>query len=165
MCVRGKKYPDDVREQAFAMYAVCGSYAETAKKLGVAESTVKTWVKNKKPDGFDELRRKNKRSFVERAGAIIDKGMDLLDRRISTALDFENELAELLSELSTDDEIPPAQKKAIAQKLSALQIQSIRDLTTAIGTLYDKRALAQGESTENTVVEIRLPEGADDYAG
>lgn len=41
----------------------------------------------------------------------------------------------------------------------------VNQLTTAIGTLYDKRALALGDSTENTVVEIKLPEAADEYAG
>ncbi len=41
----------------------------------------------------------------------------------------------------------------------------VNQLTTAIGTLYDKRALALGESTDNTVVEIKLPEAADGYAG
>lgn len=163
--MRGKNHSEAIKEEAYALYSVCGSFAETAKKLGLPETTVRTWIRKKPHDELDSMRTQVKKAFVERAGEIIDKGMDLLDRRISTALDFENELAELLSELSTDDEMPAAQKKAIAQKLSALQIQSIRDLTTAIGTLYDKRALAQGESTENTVVEIRLPEGADDYAG
>lgn len=41
----------------------------------------------------------------------------------------------------------------------------INHLTTAIGTLYDKRALAQGENTGKIEVEIKLPEGIDEYAG
>ena len=41
----------------------------------------------------------------------------------------------------------------------------VNHLTTVIGTLYDKRALARGESTENTSVTFKLPEGIDDYAG
>lgn len=40
----------------------------------------------------------------------------------------------------------------------------INHLTTAIGTLYDKRALAQGSATENVEVKIVLPEGAEEYA-
>ena len=40
----------------------------------------------------------------------------------------------------------------------------VNQLTTAIGTLYDKRALAKGESTNNTKVVIQLPEGVDEYA-
>ena len=41
----------------------------------------------------------------------------------------------------------------------------VNHLTTVIGTMYDKRALATGESTENTTVEVKLPPGFDDYAG
>jgi methylthioribose-1-phosphate isomerase len=40
----------------------------------------------------------------------------------------------------------------------------VNQLTTAIGTLYDKRALAKGESTNNTKIVIELPEGVDEYA-
>lgn len=37
-------------------------------------------------------------------------------------------------------------------------------LTTVIGTLYDKRALDQGKTTNNLAIEIKLPEGAEEYA-
>ena len=38
----------------------------------------------------------------------------------------------------------------------------VNQLTTVIGTLYDKRALAQDESTEN--ITFKLPDGVKDYA-
>lgn len=41
----------------------------------------------------------------------------------------------------------------------------VNHLTTVIGTLYDKKALADGAATENVAVEIKLPPGADEYAG
>lgn len=37
-------------------------------------------------------------------------------------------------------------------------------LTIALGTLYDKRALAKGESTENTKITFELPPEVDKYA-
>lgn len=37
-------------------------------------------------------------------------------------------------------------------------------LTTALGTVYDKRALAKGESTENTKITFDLPPEVDKYA-
>lgn len=40
----------------------------------------------------------------------------------------------------------------------------VNQLTTAIGTLYDKRALAKGESTENTKITFALPSGIEEYA-
>lgn len=41
----------------------------------------------------------------------------------------------------------------------------VNHLTTVIGTLYDKKALADGGATENLVVEVKLPQGAEEYAG
>ena len=40
----------------------------------------------------------------------------------------------------------------------------VNHLTTVIGTLYDKRALAEGSATDNVAVHIKLPEGIDEYA-
>lgn len=37
-------------------------------------------------------------------------------------------------------------------------------LTTVIGTMFDKRALALGESTDNTKITFELPPGVDEYA-
>lgn len=41
----------------------------------------------------------------------------------------------------------------------------VNHLTTVIGTLYDKRALADGNATERVSVDIKLPDEADEYAG
>ena len=41
----------------------------------------------------------------------------------------------------------------------------INHLTTVIGTLYDKKALCDGNATGKISVEVKLPEGIDDYAG
>ena len=40
----------------------------------------------------------------------------------------------------------------------------LNHLTTAIGTLYDKRALSKGESTENTKITFDLPPEVNKYA-
>lgn len=41
----------------------------------------------------------------------------------------------------------------------------INHLTTVIGTLFDKRALADGNATERVAVEVKLPDEVDEYAG
>ena len=51
-----------------------------------------------------------------------------------------------------------------AKKLSRLKLEDIKALTTAIGTLYDKKALTDGKATSNTEIMFRLPEGFDEYA-
>ena len=40
----------------------------------------------------------------------------------------------------------------------------VNHLTTVIGTMYDKRALARGESTENTQVTFKIPEEMKEFA-
>lgn len=129
--MRGKKYSDDVKEKAYALYAVNGSYTETSKVLGIPYNTISGWIKNKPPDKFDKLRDEKKRDFIEQASEIIDIALDKLKKELE---DGENDIP-------------------------------INHLTTAIGTLYDKRALARGENTDNMSVSIKLPEGADEYAG
>ena len=41
----------------------------------------------------------------------------------------------------------------------------VNHLTTVIGTLYDKIALSEGTATDNVTVQIKLPEGMEEYAG
>lgn len=115
--MRGKKYSDDIKEKAYALYATNGSFAETGKELGVPANTVSTWIKNKPPDEFDELRAEKKRGFIEKADEIIDIALEKLKER-----------------LLSDDELP------------------VNHLTTVIGTMYDKKALASGSPTERTEI-------------
>ena len=155
---RGKKYSDEIKEQAFLLYATCGSYAETARQLGLAKSTVKGWVDKKEPDALEQARTEKKMEFVDKASEIIDKGLRLLDRRINTALEHEDELDKLIDEIFTSDkeEISQEEKKMLASKIRAMQLQKMGDITTAIGTLYDKRALAKGETTQNESINVNI---------
>ena len=165
--MRGKKYSDEIKEQAYALYAVSGNIAEVSKAIGVPANTISTWIKNKPPDKFDELRDEKKRDFIKQASEIIDKGMILLDQRFERALEHEHELDLIIDQVFTadKDEISQKEKERLVQKIRALQLYDVKAITTAIGTLYDKRALAKGESTDNMSVQIKLPEGADEYAG
>lgn len=119
---RGKKYSDDLKEQAFLLYATCGNYNEVSRQLGVPITTIKHWIDNKKPDELDELRNKKKAEFIEKAGEVIDIALE-----------------RLLKDLRSDETSIP-----------------VNHLTTVIGTMYDKRALAKGDSTENTNSEINV---------
>lgn len=154
----GKKYSDEIKEQAFLLYATCGSYAETARQLGLAKSTVKGWIDKKEPDALEQARTEKRMEFVDKASAIIDKGLKLLDRRINTALEHEDELDALIDEIFSSDkeEISPEEKKMLVSKIRSLQVQKLGEITTAIGTLYDKRALARGESTENGLIDVNI---------
>lgn len=130
--MRGKKTtPEDVYK-IMASWAVTENYSETAKALGMAQSTVEKIVKeNKDKDEFVKVCAEKKNEFSEKASRIIDKALKRLEKEIDNA----------------DRDIP------------------INHLTTVIGTLYDKKALCDGDATGKITVDIKLPEGIDDYAG
>ena len=101
---------------------------------------------------------KKKQEFSDKASAIIDKQLELLRRRVDTALEHQEELEELIYEVWSADkeDIKEAQKKSIATRISKLQLNSLSEITTSMGTLYDKMRLDKGESTDNTEQTIKI---------
>lgn len=100
-----------------------------------------------------ELRKKKKEEFVEDAWGLIGKIRSLLERRLDRALDSENVLDELVEEITKLDhkQLTDSQRKALYCKMSAIKIESVKELAVVLGTLYDKQALANKEAT--TIVE------------
>jgi uncharacterized protein YifN (PemK superfamily) len=146
---RGQKYNIEDKEKALAMLATNNNVAEIAKKLDIPESTLKTWKKEKENDEeFNELRLKKKREFVDKAWASIEMALQLGEKRIKRALEHESELDEIIDVIQ-DNDMNDKQKTALISKVRTLQIQGIRDISTFIGTLYDKQALANNEATNN----------------
>ena len=113
---RGKKTSPETIYKVMTSYAVTNNYNQTAKNLGMPESTVEKIVKdNKDKDEFRKLCEQKREEFSEKASVIIDM---LLNRITETVADNEKDIP-------------------------------LHHLTTAIGTLYDKRALSRGETTQN----------------
>jgi hypothetical protein len=133
-------------------YIATRNYNETARNLGMAVSSVKDIVDNNKDkDEFVRLRMQKEDEFVDKATEIIEKGLKLLNRRMNRAIEEEETLDELIEEIwSMDDsEMSQQAKTAAVNKIKNMQLHNLKDITTAIGTLYDKRALARGETTQN----------------
>lgn len=150
--MRGKKTaPEDVY-RVMTSYAITNSYNQTAKDLGMPYATVKDIVKaNEDKEEFVKLRQEKKDEFADKATEIIDKGLLLLQRRMTRAIEEEESLDLLIDEIESidDEEMSYAKKQATINKIRTMQLQNIKDITTAIGTLYDKRALSRGEMTQN----------------
>lgn len=149
---KGQKYGDELKERAYAEYAICGNCNEVSRKIGVPYSTVKGWINKKPPDELDKLRDEKKKEFIDSAGRIIKKGMDLLNFRLQTALDKEQEISRIIDEIASADpkEISDGVKASIIPKLRAMQVQDIKSIAITVGTIYDKRALAEGDVTERS---------------
>lgn len=154
--------------QVMTSWATTNSLRETAKELNMPVTTVKNIVdRNKDKPEFVKLQSEKKAEFSEKASEIIQKGLTLLNKRFDRAIAHEEDLDVLIDEIFATDrnELSQDEKNRLVAKIRILQIQDIKAITTAIGTLFDKRALADGEATDNMTVNIKLPDGIDEYAG
>lgn len=150
--MRGKKTsPEDVYK-IMALWFTNYNMRETARIMDMPLSTVKGIVdEHKNADDFAELRTQTEKAFTQKSTEIIEKGLLLLNKRLDRAIEHEEDLDELIDEIwdIDDDEMPYKDKDKLVNKVKTLQLQNIKDITTAIGTIYDKRALSRGEMTQN----------------
>lgn len=164
---RGKKTSPEVVYQVMTSWITTRNYKETAEALGMAVSSVKKLVEdNKDKDEYVKLCNEKQAEFADKASEIIDKGLILLNKRLDRAISNESDLDVLIDEIFATDkeELAQDEKNRLVNKIRALQLQDIKAITTAIGTLYDKRALAKGESTENTKITFDLPQEVNEFA-
>lgn len=165
---RGKKTSPETVYRIMTSWVITNNFKETARDLGIPVTTVKSIVDNNinKPE-FVKLRNEKMNEFSRSASEIIQKGLTLLNKRLDRAIASEEDLDVLIDEIFATDkeELSQDEKNKLVAKIKALQLQDIRAITTAIGTLYDKKALADGNATENVAVEVKLPPGVEDYAG
>lgn len=136
-------------------WVITNNYKETARGLGVPFSTVKDIVEKYKDEPeFVKLRREKAAEFSDRASEIIQKGLTLLNKRLDRAIASEEDLDLLIDEIFATDkeELSQDEKIRLVNKIRSLQLQDIRAITTAIGTLYDKKALADGKPTDITEI-------------
>ena len=156
---KGKVTTPEMVYKILMSYAVSQNYSETGRTLKIPTSTVAKVVKdNKDKKEFVKLCEEKKLDFAEKASAIIDKGMELLNRRLSTAIDHEDALDVLINAIFETDkeELTQNEKNQLIGQIKQLQLQKLGDITTAVGTLFDKRALARGESTENQAIQVNI---------
>lgn len=173
---RGQKYNDDLKEKAIALLTVNNSVSFVARELKLPRSTVKSWKedydKKAQEDGEDtiaKLRQKKKEQFVEDAWRLVDKVKTILERRLDRAIQSEDKMDELLEEILQLDykQLTVQQRKALYTRISALKIEDIKALSTVLGTLYDKQALANKEATQ--IVDfsydnvMKMINSGDDY--
>ena len=156
---QGKKTDNETIYKVMLSYITTRNYSETGRQLDMPESTVRKIIAdNREKPEFAKLCEEKKDEFVEKADKIIYKATELLERRLDTALESQDELEDMIQEIwdAGEDEIKGAKKKALVNKLSRLQLNALNEITTALGTMYDKRALAKGEPTSNEVLKINI---------
>lgn len=132
---RGKRTPENKTEQVRAILMVNpdATGKEISKIVKIPERTaydLKNKIIEEDTDTFAELRNRKKEEFIAEAWEVVKKALLAADKKIDTLLDD-----------------PEMLKKA-----------NIRDIAVALGTIYDKQALASGEPTQISESRKPLPE-------
>lgn len=169
---RGVKTDNKTIAKIITSYALTNSYNATAKELKISESTVRYIIKKQKKENnkeFTKIYEEKKELFQDKANIIIDKALELLKKRYDKALENEAELDEMISIIMSADkeDMDYQEKLAVVKKIGRLQLNSLSEITTSMGTLYDKVRLAEGKSTGNINVSyeesLKAVSGEDEY--
>lgn len=164
---KGKKTDNETIYKIMISMFSTNNFSETSRQLNIPVTTVeKIYKDNKDKEEFVKLCNEKKEEFTETATRIINKATSLMEQRIDLATEHENELEEIIDEIWLTDkkEMNETKKKALVSKIAGMQLYSLKELSVAIGTMYDKRALAKGETTNNTGINIIMSKEAEELS-
>ncbi|MDY4592602.1 MAG: hypothetical protein SO434_04285 [Eubacteriales bacterium] len=160
---QGKKFNDDVKEKAYAMIATNNSVSYVARELGLPVSTVATWKaaydkkakENNEPD-LEKLRQKKREEFIGQAWEAIGKSLTAVQRRLDRELALQDDIDLVAKEIKKNAKkieeetgVEWFELLNLIDKLKTLKACKLGELSTVIGTLYDKQALADNKATQN----------------
>lgn len=99
---------------------------------------------------FKELRTLNQEKFIADAGEIVSMSQQLVKHDLSYALAHRAKIDRAIEVLcALGERISPQELKLCVKVLTEFKLPDIGKLSSVMGTMYDKRALAKGEPTEN----------------
>ena len=99
---------------------------------------------------FEELRTMNTEQFIRDAGEIVGMSQQLVKHDLAYAIEHRAKIDKAIDVLcALGEQISPQQLKICVKVLTELKLPDIGKLSSVMGTMYDKRALAKGEPTEN----------------
>lgn len=167
--MQGKKYNDDVKEKAYALFDTNNNLTFISKKLGIPKSTLFGWKKaydarTEEDENLAQVRTKKKEKFVTDAWRGIELSNAILLRRLERAFSEENAIDRLLDAVCDEcvsQEVPYNERKALLAKVSTLHCEDLGKLVQVLGTLYDKQALVNKEETEILGGQVALKKFED----
>lgn len=122
---KGSNTDEQTIRNILTAYTTTNNCSEVSRQLGIPVRTVNKIVNENinKPE-YAKLCQEKKEEFSSKASKIIDKQLELLNRRVDTALENQEELEEMIYEVWNADkeEIDPQAKKGLVSKLNRLQL-------------------------------------------
>ena len=132
--MRGKKYDTETKERALAALAVSNNIDELSREMGIPSNTLRQWKK-------DAEKTEDFVEFrMEKRKEFVEKAWETIGNALKLAD------RRIKNALENGEELP------------------LREISTYIGTMYDKAALASGEETERAEVRITMSGELEDYA-
>lgn len=132
--MRGKKYDTETKERALAALAVSNNIDELSREMGIPSNTLRQWKKDAEKSEDFIELRKEKRA------EFVERAWETIGNALKLAD------RRIKNALENGEELP------------------LREISTYIGTMYDKAALASGEETERAEVRITMSGELEDYA-
>lgn len=136
---------DEKREQVKALLATGAAKNDVAKKVGISWATVDSIAKEA-PDQIESFREQKRAQFIDRLWNSMDEALKLADKRIAIAIDANNKLDELSDKVG-DANLDPKQAIELQRALENVTAVPLGQISTFIGTIYDKHALMTGGKT------------------
>ena len=157
------RHPEGVKEKVLAELAMGVPLTQLSKKYNLATSTMQTWkVKAQtESDEFAKQRNENKKNFLDKAWKLINDSVDVAQKRVGRSKDLEDNI-DIVAKAIKDNAEGIAKDTGLGyfdlvnlvKELHAMKSPKISELSTLIGTMYDKQALASDEATENVKVKL-----------
>lgn len=141
----GAAIDDQTREQIKALLSTGMAKNAIAKQVKVSWATVDK-VSKEFPDDLESLREQKRTEFIDRLWNSMDKALGLADKRIELALDANQKLDEL-HEAVGDSDMDPKKIFELQRAIEGISAVPLGQISTFIGTIYDKHALMTGGKT------------------
>lgn len=157
------KHSEELKEKILAELALGTPATQLSKKYEIPVSTIMTWkgIAKKTSDEFDNLRQEKKKAFVDNAWELINDSMAVAQKRIKRSKDFEDNIDIVASaikkhsgEISKETGLGWFDLLNLIKELQTLKNPKLGELSTLIGTMFDKQAVAEGKPTE--IVKVKL---------
>lgn len=145
----GVALDDERKERIKALLSAGKSKNQVAKDVKVSWATVDK-VSKEAPDEIENLREHKRALFIDRLWNSMDNALGLADKRIKLALEGSEKL-DVICDKIIDSDMEVKQKQEMLNAINNLSSIPLGQISTFIGTVYDKQALMQGQSTANVV--------------
>ncbi len=165
---KGRKIDDGTKERVIALAAAGWSYSRIKDETGVSKAKTSDILNNLDKDAFEQLRTKKREQFIDQAWVDIDSALELGRQKVKLATvainEFQRTIDKLIDLLENNKDTNGRGIIDLIKALSSVTGIPLAHISTYVGTLYDKQALAQGKPTEinDTVIKVALPEGLND---